>query len=155
MFRIRCLMRMKKTNPEASSQSARRRMQATRQTNTSPELALRSALWALGFRYRVHFRLPGMRRRADIVFPRDRIAVFVDGCFWHGCPDHGTWPKSNAEWWRSKIEANRRRDRDTDRRLSADGWTVLRFWEHTDAPVAARVVAKTVAEQRARSARSQ
>jgi len=76
--------------------------------------------------------VPGLRRRADIVFTRDRVTVFVDGCFWHGCPLHMTWPVANAEWWRTKIERNRVRDRDTDDRLVDAGWTVLRSWEHED-----------------------
>jgi DNA mismatch endonuclease (patch repair protein) len=76
--------------------------------------------------------LPGVRREADVVFPRARVAVFVDGCFWHGCPDHASWPKANADWWREKIEANRRRDADTDERLREDGWAVVRMWTHED-----------------------
>jgi DNA mismatch endonuclease (patch repair protein) len=76
--------------------------------------------------------VPGTRRRADIAFTRRRVAVFVDGCFWHGCPRHLSWPKNNRLWWRRKIEENRRRDRDTDRQLRDLGWTVVRFWEHAD-----------------------
>jgi DNA mismatch endonuclease (patch repair protein) len=74
--------------------------------------------------------LAGERRRADIVFRRARVAVFVNGCFWHGCPEHATWPKHNAEFWREKIRANQQRDRDTDERLGVAGWTVIRIWEH-------------------------
>jgi DNA mismatch endonuclease (patch repair protein) len=77
------------------------------------------------------------RRRADIVFPRSRIAVFVDGCFWHGCPEHASWPKSNAAWWRNKIETNRNRDLATDQALTVAGWTVIRVWEHESAEKAA------------------
>jgi DNA mismatch endonuclease, patch repair protein len=130
--------------PTASSLEVRRRMQATRRRDTPGEVALRSVLHGLGFRFRVDMQLPETRRRADIVFTRQRIAVFVDGCFWHGCPEHGTWPKTNATWWRQKIETNRRRDRDTDHRLSAAGWTVLRFWAHTDAAEAASIVARVL-----------
>jgi DNA mismatch endonuclease (patch repair protein) len=79
-----------------------------------------------------------MRRRADLVFPSARVAVFVDGCFWHGCPEHATWPKQNAGWWRDKIEANRRRDRDTDARLREVGWQPVRVWEHEPVEEAAR-----------------
>jgi len=104
----------------------------------------------MGLRYRVDWTIPGTRRRADIAFTGARVAVFVDGCFWHGCPEHATWPKRHAEWWRAKIEANRARDRDTNERLQQAGWTVLRFWEHTDPLTAARIVADTVAEERAR-----
>ncbi len=73
-----------------------------------------------------------MRRRADVVFTRRRVAIFIDGCFWHGCPIHATWPKANAEYWSQKIRENQERDEDTNRRLAAAGWTVLRFWEHED-----------------------
>jgi DNA mismatch endonuclease (patch repair protein) len=106
-------------------------MRAARQRDTVPELAVRSELHRRGLRFFVdRAPLPSMRRRADIVFPRGRVTVYIDGCFWHGCPEHGTWPKANAEWWRAKIEANRSRDRDTDRRLEEAGWTVVRAWEH-------------------------
>lgn len=109
-------------------------MKRIRRANTGPELAVRRELHRRGLRYLVgQAPLPDFtRRRADIVFSRARVAVFIDGCFWHGCPDHGTWPKSNAEWWRRKIEANRSRDLDTDAQLRAAGWTVVRVWEHDD-----------------------
>jgi DNA mismatch endonuclease, patch repair protein len=119
-------------------------MLVTRRRDTTAELALRSALSALGLRYRVDSPIPGTRRRADVAFSRARVAVFVDGCFWHGCPKHGTWPKANAAWWREKITGNRRRDRDTDKRLTRDGWIVLRFWEHDDVSSAAGRIADTV-----------
>lgn len=90
-----------------------------------------------------------MRRRADIVFPRLKLAVFVDGCFWHGCPMHGTLPKkTNRAWWKAKIEGNQRRDEDTNRQLTDAGWTVLRFWEHEAAEDAARTVLATVSRLR-------
>lgn len=133
--------------PPASSVIVRRRMQATRRRDTPGELALRRALYSLGLRYRIEVTLPGTRRRADIVFCKAKVAVFVDGCFWHGCPVHGTWPKSNAGWWRAKIEANRRRDRDTDRRLKREGWTVMRFWEHIDPVQAAGQIAEKLKEK--------
>jgi len=117
--------------PPASSVTIKRRMENTRQQDTSPEVQLRKALHRLGLRYFVHRRpIAGLRTKADIVFPRARLAIFIDGCFWHGCPEHGTWPKSNAEWWREKIERNRRRDAEATRLLSQAGWTVLRIWEH-------------------------
>ena len=106
-------------------------MQANRSRDTKPELEVRRALHRLGLRYRVAIAPePGLRRRADIVFTRARVAVFIDGCFWHGCPEHASWPKSNAQFWRDKIEANRARDADTDRRLSALGWRAIRVWAH-------------------------
>src|SRR5687768_2082049 len=102
------------------------RMKRVRQKNTSAESALRRELYALGLRYRIHVPvLAKPRRTADVVFTRLRIAVFVDGCFWHGCPLHATWPKANAEFWREKIVTNRERDRDTDMRLREDGWKVV------------------------------
>jgi DNA mismatch endonuclease, patch repair protein len=117
-------------------------MQSTRRKDTAPEIALRSILHRRGLRFRVEFKLPGLRRRADIAFPRQRLAVFVDGCFWHGCPDHGTWPKANADWWASKIRANQARDADTNERLVAQGWRVLRVWEHeVPSDAADRVIA--------------
>lgn len=114
-------------------------MQRTGHRNTAPEIALRTELHRRGHRYFVDRPIPGLsrRRRADIVFPRRRLAIFVDGCFWHGCPAHATWPKANAAWWRGKIEANRRRDADTDATLREAGWTVVRVWEHEQAAAAA------------------
>lgn len=116
----------------ASTPGVRRRMQAIRSTDTKPELALRRGLWALGYRYRLHQRPePTLNRKADLVFRRQRVAVFLDGCFWHGCPDHGRREHKVNEWyWPSKIERNMRRDADTDMRLREAGWTVLRIWEH-------------------------
>lgn len=120
-------------------------MKATGPRDSAAELAVRHVLHRLGMRYRVHARpIPETRRRADIVFSRRKVAVYVDGCFWHGCPKHGTWPKANAEWWRNKIETNQRRDADTDAVLRARGWTVLRFWEHVDPATAAARVAEAV-----------
>jgi DNA mismatch endonuclease (patch repair protein) len=111
---------------------------------TRPEVAIRRKLYQRGLRYRVDVALPltGVRRRADIAFLRRKVAVFVDGCYWHVCPTHATWPKASADWWRTKLEANVRRDRDTDARLAEAGWTVVRVWEHEDpAEAAARIEA--------------
>lgn len=106
-------------------------MQANKGRDTKPELKLRSALHARGYRFRVNYRpVAGLRRTADIAFTRWKLAVFVDGCFWHGCPQHGTWPKSNEAFWKQKIEGNRLRDSDTTRRLADAGWTSVRLWEH-------------------------
>ncbi|MFD8259847.1 very short patch repair endonuclease [Streptomyces griseoluteus] len=113
--------------------------QASKDTNA--ELAVRRLLHAAGLRYRVEYPVPGMaRRRIDVAFTRTRIAVLIDGCFWHGCPQHATQPKANAEWWRRKLDRNMARDRETTEHLTALGWMVLRFWEH-EAPedVVARV----------------
>jgi DNA mismatch endonuclease (patch repair protein) len=102
-------------------------MRRIRSHNTKPEMVLRRALWAAGFRYRLKSRLPG---RPDVVFPRQRVAVFVDGCFWHGCPEHSSWPQTNREFWKDKLSENVRRDARVSQQLLELGWTVLRFWEH-------------------------
>jgi DNA mismatch endonuclease, patch repair protein len=108
-------------------------MRANRSRDTGPEKALRSACHALGLRFRVDVApIPGSHRRADMVFSRRQIAVFVDGCWWHGCPEHWRRPKSNPEYWLDKVRHNQARDRDTDRRLIAAGWRVVRVWEHDD-----------------------
>jgi DNA mismatch endonuclease (patch repair protein) len=133
---------------ESPSSATRRRMQATRQRDTPREVALRSALHQQGFRFRVDSCIPGTRRRPDIVFGSLKIAVFVDGCYWHGCPKHATWPKTNAEWWRTKIHSNIQRDRNTDDLLAAQGWKVLRFWEHEETAQAAAKVIKAIASRR-------
>ena len=129
-----------------TSAGAGRRMAKVRQKGTDAELALRTEMFRIGLRYRIDYLvLTRPRRVADVAFPGRKIAVFVDGCFWHGCPEHGTWPKHNGEFWREKIEANRRRDADTNDRLRSAGWTVLRFWSHESPMDAARTVAETVA----------
>lgn len=127
-------------------------MSVTGQRNTSAEMRIRRRLHAMGFRYRVDFPvLRGSSRRADIVFTRARVVVYVDGCFWHGCPKHASWPKSNAEFWRDKIETNQRRDRDTDDRLATAGWEVIRIWEHEDPDGAAELIARSVRSRLCRS----
>ncbi|REE74346.1 T/G mismatch-specific endonuclease [Rhodococcus wratislaviensis] len=124
---------MPATDPATSA-----RMRAQRRRDTAPELALRRELHRRGVRYYVD-RAPmkGIRRRADLVFPRRKVAVYVDGCFWHSCPQHATFPKSNAQWWAEKLAGNVTRDRDTDTRLADAGWTVVRIWEHENPAVAA------------------
>lgn len=106
-------------------------MSKVRQRDTAAEIALRRELYKRKLRYRVNYKvLDRPRRVADVVFPGPKVAVFVDGCFWHGCPEHATWPKTNPDFWRSKIEANQARDEDTNARLIAAGWYVVRVWEH-------------------------
>jgi len=119
------------TNIPSSSEAASRRMSRVRQKGTDAEMMLRRELFRRGLRYRVDFQVSRKPRRvANIFFPGLRIAIFVDGCFWHGCPIRGSWPKSNADLWRQKIQANRERDADTNSRLIDAGWKVLRYWQH-------------------------
>lgn len=135
-----------------SSPETSRRMARVRQRGTDVEIELRRALHALGLRYRLQVPLSRKPRRvADIVFIGARVAVFVDGCFWHGCPLHATWPKENAGFWRAKIEANRARDADTTRRLRELGWEVIRVWSHEDPVEAARLIYDRVLERKGRA----
>lgn len=137
--------------PRPSSDSVARRMASTHQRDTPCELDLRRLVHRAGLRYRVdQVVLSGLRRRADIVFRGARVAVFVDGCFWHCCPQHGTMPKANSSWWRHKLAANKARDEDTNRVLTGAGWVVLRFWEHEDPVRAAASVIRTVRRRIAR-----
>lgn len=113
--------------------------------DTSAEIALRRALFARGLRYRKNHRaVAGLSTRADIAFVGPRIAVYVDGCFWHGCPEHATWPKRNGKFWREKIEGNIARDRRVDGSLEEAGWRVIRVWEHEDPEMAADRIALSV-----------
>ena len=130
--------RTDRVEPKALPGPASERMSKQRSRDTGPERLIRSALHRRGLRYFVHRRpLPEVRREADVVFPRLRVAIFVDGCFWHGCPEHGTKPRRNAEYWETKIARNRARDADTDARLEAAGWTPVRIWEHEEPDQAA------------------
>lgn len=135
--------------PEPLSPAVRDKLRAQRRRDTKPELALRRELHRRGLRYQVDRPpLAGIRRRADVVFTRARVAVFVDGCFWHRCPAHGTAPRNNAKWWADKLDGNVRRDRDTDLRLAVAGWDVVRVWEHeTPASAADRVIEAVRARQ--------
>jgi DNA mismatch endonuclease (patch repair protein) len=115
-------------------------MRSNRGRDTGPERAVRTLLHQAGFRYRVDYAPLGGRRRADIVFVRKKVAVFIDGCFWHSCPIHASQPRRNADYWLPKLQRNVARDRETDEQLEEAGWTVLRFWEHeSPASVASRV----------------
>jgi len=105
-------------------------MQSNRPRDTSPEVAVRKILHREGMRYRVDYAPLGGRRRADIVFTKQHVAVFIDGCFWHGCPAHATLPRTNIAYWIPKLQRNVERDRETDAMLQEAGWTTLRFWEH-------------------------
>jgi DNA mismatch endonuclease (patch repair protein) len=115
----------------ATNAATRTSMLGNRSRDTKPELLVRRALHARGFRYRVDVRPEStLRTRADVVFTRRRIAVYIDGCFWHGCPQHGTQPKSNADYWTPKLARNIERDIESTRALEERGWVVLRFWSH-------------------------
>lgn len=126
-------------------------MAAIRRRDTRPELALRSALHASGYRFRVDYRLDlvGAKVRPDVVFTRDRVAVFVDGCFFHRCPEHGVLPQTNAEFWLSKLNRNVERDREQDDALQRAGWSAIRVWEHETLDAALVKVSQAVSKARA------
>ncbi|HEX5593594.1 MAG TPA: very short patch repair endonuclease [Solirubrobacterales bacterium] len=133
------------SRPVPSSAAKSAEMSKLGRRDTLPERAIRSELHRRGFRFRVDRPpLPGLRSRADIVFGPARVAVYVDGCFWHSCPEHGTRPKANAAWWERKLDRNRERDRETDRVLREHGWEVVRIWEHEDPVASAERVEVTV-----------
>lgn len=132
----------------ASSAASRKVMQGNRSRDTSPELAVRRRLYADGLRFRVaHRPEPGLNRTADIVFTKQRIAIFIDGCYWHACPEHRTVARANASYWSEKLARNVARDVDTTSRLTDAGWTVLRFWEHEDPDEVAATVVTVVRGQ--------
>lgn len=118
--------------PTPSSSAVSRLMRGNRGTDTAPEVRLRLALHGRGLRYRKHERLEagGIRVRPDLLFGRARVAVFVDGCYWHRCPDHGTRPRANVDYWDPKLARNVERDGRVDEALAGAGWTVVRLWEH-------------------------
>lgn len=143
------------TTPEMVPSSPRVSAQMSRlpSKDTQPEIALRRLLFGRGFRYRLHVRVPGLpRRTVDIAFPGMKVAVFVDGCFWHGCPEHGMLPRSNHEWWLQKLDGNRRRDGETTTHLKSLGWRVLRFWSHESPACMADAVAECVLERKSEAA---
>jgi len=124
--------------PEPLNSTVSAQMQRMPRSSTGPEILIRKELHSRGLRFRVnHPRLPG---RPDIAFTAARIAVFVDGCFWHSCPDHSVLPKNNRDWWRSKLERNVERDREKDTQLETLGWTVVHVWEHEEPPEAAEAI---------------
>lgn len=126
-------------------------MARIRARNTSPELALRKMLWKQGLRYQLHRKIEGAR--PDMVFPRARVAIFIDGCFWHGCPDHYVRPRSRTDFWANKLLTNVLRDRAQTVRLESQGWTILRYWEHDVACRADELVAEVIATVRSISRR--
>lgn len=126
-------------------------MQNNRGRDTEPERALRSAVHRRGLRFRVNTRpIASRRRTADLVFPTERVAVYLDGCFWHGCPIHHSVAVTNAQFWADKVRHNRARDDETDRELVNAGWIALRFWEHEDVQQAAARVEEIVRQRRGR-----
>ncbi|MEU6453626.1 very short patch repair endonuclease [Streptomyces sp. NPDC047065] len=141
------------TSPQSSSPAVSQRMSRQSSKDTAREVAVRRALYRAGLRYRVELPVPGMqRRRIDIAFTRVKLAIFIDGCFWHGCVAHQSQPKSNVEWWRDKLDRNMARDRETVEHLKHLGWTVLRFWEHeAPAEIVARIHATVAPSHQASS----
>ena len=136
--------------PVPSSPGVSARMSIQPRRDTGPELAIRRLLHRTGLRYRVCYPVPGLPRRSiDIAFTRRKVAVFIDGCYWHGCPVHGQVPAANRDWWRQKLRINQIRDNDTTRHLESLGWNVLRFWEHETPTAIVERVILTVAPERA------
>ena len=136
--------------PVPSRESISAVMRANRKRDTGPEVRLRSELHRTGLRFRKHYliRCPELSVRADIAFPGLRLAVFVDGCFWHRCPIHGNSPRVNQRYWKPKLDGNVERDRRVDSALEAEGWRVLRVWEHVPLHEAARLVQRAVEKSR-------
>lgn len=128
-------------------------MQANRPRDTRLEVGFRKALFAAGLRYRKHVRpIRGLKCEPDVAFMRIRLAVFIDGCFWHSCPQHrATRPRANSDWWARKLDATKARDERNDEMLREAGWTVVRVWEHEDTASAVSRIASTVAQLRAKS----
>lgn len=142
------------SRPEPSSPAASKRMKQVRQKDTDVELAVRRILFRRGLRYRINYRVsPRSRSRADIFFTKYKLAVFIDGCFWHACPEHGTLPTSNQAWWMNKLETNVARDRQVNTVLRVDGLRVVRFWAHEDPVAVADAVEACLDELRERMMR--
>ncbi|MFT4188834.1 MAG: very short patch repair endonuclease [Aeromicrobium sp.] len=135
----------------ASSEATRKSMRANRSRDTSPELAVRRLVHAKGLRYRVAARPEkDLRRTVDLMFGPTKVVVLIDGCYWHGCPDHYRVPATNRDYWSAKIDRNRERDRETTAILTERGWTVLRFWEHEPAETVAARIEREVRARRTR-----
>lgn len=135
--------------PRAKSATVSREMRSMPEAGTHPEMLVRRALFRSGLRFRVQYSVPNRARRSiDIAFPKAKLAVFVDGCFWHGCSDHRNIPAHNHDWWAEKIRQTRSRDLETTQLLEAAGWEVLRYWEHDDAAVILASVLETLARKR-------
>ncbi len=135
--------------PTASHATVAKRMSRQGVRDTQPELRVRRLLFAAGLRYRKHYPVPDYPRRSiDIAFPHQRLAIFLDGCFWHGCADHKSAPKANASWWAAKVEENRRRDWETTAVLEGRGWRVMRFWEHEAPELVMAAIALVVGKTR-------
>lgn len=134
-----------KQRPSAITKTVSDAMRSMPEHSTGPEMVVRRLLFAKGLRYRVQYPVPGAPRRSiDIAFPGKKVAIFIDGCFWHGCTEHRSIPAHNRDWWNDKIEQNRLRDQDTDEKLRAAGWHVLRYWEHDPAERIVSVVLEAV-----------
>ena len=138
-----------KTKPGQTTSARSELMKRVKQRDTAAEISFRTALHAKGLRYFVNRRIEGVA--VDIVFPKARVAVFVDGCFWHGCPKHASYPKTNKEYWLPKLQANRERDRRQSAKLRASGWNVKRVWEHDCLPASSRAISRVIKAVRTRS----
>lgn len=138
---------MLRITPSSPAVSVRMAKVATR--DTAAEMAVRRELHRRGFRYRVNQRIPEVGgTKPDIVFSKERVAIFVDGCFWHRCPEHASYPRANADWWATKLERNVERDQATKQRLEEQGWHVVRIWEHVAPTEAADIVQAAVLQHR-------
>lgn len=133
----------------ASSEASRKTMQGNRGRDTKAEIAVRRLVHGQGLRYRVNARPePDLRRTADLLFTRARVAVFIDGCYWHGCPEHFSMPATNRDYWSAKIGGNQERDAQTTAELARRGWLVLRFWEHEAPGAVADEICACVRDER-------
>lgn len=140
--------------PEPASSAVSAAMRGNKRADTKPEVAVRTELHRRGLRFRKDYLLPVREARgvrADIVFTRVRVAVFIDGCFWHGCPEHGRAPRRNTGYWGPKLVRNRNRDQLVTERLVEDGWRVIRLWEHISPTEAAGLIASSVEAASARA----